>query len=184
MKKVLFFGLTLLFLATLALFLYEGMSFRHYLAHQIKGEMNIPINNQAPVKSGSKIEIAAPVGKVWQVLTDINHWPSWQGDVTEAKLNGNLREGAEFKWKAGGLSFISQIHTMHPQTSFGWTGKTIGASAIHNWFFREEAGKTVVTVEESLQGVFPRLFRKYFQSNLDRGVQKNLSELKAAAEKE
>jgi hypothetical protein len=34
--------------------------------------------------------------------------------------------------------------------------------------------------EESLHGVFPKIFKKYFQKNLDKGVQTNLQEWKAA----
>ena len=68
-------------------------------------------------------------------------------------------------------------------TDFGWTGTTPGASEIHNWFFESRGNTTIVKVEESLQGVFPRLFKPYFQKNLDAGVLKNLQELKSAAEK-
>lgn len=41
---------------------------------------------------------------------------------------------------------------------------------------------TETIVEESLQGVFPKLFKKYFQDNLDKGVLTNLTELKVASE--
>lgn len=144
--------------------------------------MNINIDENAPVKSTGKVEIKATIDKVWHILTSINDWPSWQSAVTEADLEGNLKEGAIFKWKAGGLSFSSQIHTMEPKSKFGWTGKTIGANAIHNWFFSSENGSTEVKVEESLNGIFPKLFRKYFKKNLDKGVALNLEELKRAAE--
>ncbi|WP_339916785.1 SRPBCC family protein [Yeosuana marina] len=145
--------------------------------------MNISVNENAPVKSTGKIEIHAPIDKVWQILTSINDWPSWQSEVTQSNLKENLKQGAIFKWKAGGLSFTSQIHTVEPKTKFGWTGKTFGASAIHNWSFSFENGNTVIKVEESLQGVFPKLFKNYFQKNLDKGIQLNLEDLKCASEK-
>lgn len=147
-------------------------------------EMNIPVNSKAPVKSGNSIEIDAPIDIVWKVLTEIEKWTEWQKSVTEVKLSEEIEEGKQFNWKAGGLSFKSRIHTMKPKIMFGWTGTTIGASAIHNWKFEEFNGKTKVSVEESLQGVFPILFRKYFQKNLDSGIKMNLEELKIAAEKE
>lgn len=50
--------------------------------------MKIPINQNAPVISRGKIEINAPVFKVWSVLTLINNWPEWQKDVTEAQVIG------------------------------------------------------------------------------------------------
>ncbi|MCB0464081.1 MAG: SRPBCC family protein [Aequorivita sp.] len=145
--------------------------------------MKIPINEEAPVKSHSAIVINAPTEKVWQILTKINDWPTWQSEVTESNLKEELKEGVEFRWKAGGLSFTSQIHTVEPNIKFGWTGKTFGASAIHNWFFKDEGAKTTVYVDESLQGMLPKIFKRYFQKNLDNGVQKNLMELKIASEK-
>ncbi|MBW7838547.1 MAG: SRPBCC family protein [Chitinophagaceae bacterium] len=144
--------------------------------------MNIPINNHAPAIATNQIFINAPVDTVWKILTDINNWTSWQKDVTRAVVRGNVQEGALFEWKAGGLSFKSKIHTSKPMSMFGWTGTTIGASAIHNWFFESVHNGTQVKVEESLQGIFPKLLSKYFQKNLNSGVIKNLEELKAAAE--
>lgn len=145
--------------------------------------MNIPINHDAPVKSEAMIYISAPVHVVWGVLTTIGDWPNWQADVTESALQGELKEGAEFKWKAGGIRFTSQIHTMVETTMFGWTGKTFGAFAIHNWTLEERNGDTSVRVEESLEGWLPGLFTNFFQKNLDMGVKKNLEELRSAAQK-
>lgn len=144
--------------------------------------MNININKNAPVKSANTIQINAPIDTVWHVLTDINKWPSWQKSVSESILNANLNEGSSFKWKANGISFRSVIHTIKPKTLFGWTGKTFGASAIHNWEFIQNDNVTIVHVEESLQGVLPRLFKNYFQKSLDKGMQTSLEELKTASE--
>jgi uncharacterized membrane protein len=145
--------------------------------------MNIPINEYAPVKSRNQIEIQAPLDTVWNILADIKNWTKWQAAVTETIVEEKIEEGTNFKWKAGGLSFKSKIHTSIPNIAFGWTGTTIGASAIHNWtFMKKDNNITIVIVEESLHGVFPNLFKKYFQRNLEKGVLTNLMELKAAAE--
>lgn len=186
MKKMIFYILLLIVVLTTVFFIYESNKFKNYTSSQninAPDEMNIPINKDAPVKSQSEIIIDAPTEKVWQILTNINDWPAWQKEVNESKLKAELAEGVEFKWKAGGLSFTSQIHTIDPKTKFGWTGKTFGASAIHNWFFKDDGDKTIVQVEESLQGVFPRMFKRYFQRNLDNGVNQNLMDLKTASEK-
>lgn len=186
MKKIILYLLLPVILILVVFFVVENYQFNQYISSHKRAEantMNIPINQNAPVRSHAEIVVDAPVGKVWSILTEINDWPSWQSEVTESDLKGELKKGTEFTWKAGGLSFASRIHTIAPLAGFGWTGKTFGASAIHNWFFKEESGKTVIRVEESLQGVFPKLFKGYFQTNLDHGVQKNLEDLKAASEK-
>ena len=144
--------------------------------------MNIPVNENSPVKARSKIEINAPIDSVWKILTDIHNWTNWQKAVTKTVVHGEIREGTHFDWKAGGLSFKSKIHTSIPESMFGWTGTTLGTMAVHNWFFEARDTKTFVKVEESLEGILPRLFSGYFQKNLDSGVLKNLEELKSAAE--
>lgn len=181
MKRILIL-LVVLIAGIIAFFMYENRSFETYISKPHSSDMNIPINSEAPVKSEYMLEIDAPVDTVWQILTDIENWPAWQKSVTKATIAGKVEEGARFDWKAGGLSFKSRIHTMKPMTMLGWTGTTFGASAVHNWKFEDLNGRTKVSVEESLQGVFPRLFRKYFQANLDAGVKLNLEELKMAAE--
>ncbi|MCL6523124.1 MAG: SRPBCC family protein [Thermoflavifilum sp.] len=144
--------------------------------------MNIPINEDAPVKTRNQIEINAPIDTVWEILTDIHNWPTWQKAVTKTEVFGEIKVGTKFNWKANGLSFKSKIHTVNLRAMFGWTGKTLGASAIHNWILKEKGNQTIVIVEESLQGVLPRLFRNYFQKSLNSGVMINLRELKTASE--
>ncbi|MCX7985831.1 MAG: SRPBCC family protein [Bacteroidales bacterium] len=182
MKKTII-ALALLILTFSIFNFYEKNSFNIYIKKTNKEKiMNIPINKDAPVKSKNQIEIKAPIKTVWKVLTDIKRWPKWQKAVTKTEIIGNIEEGKAFYWKADGLSFRSKIHTIKPYLAFGWTGTTIGASAIHNWTFIEKDNQTIVVVEESLQGIFPQLFKKYFQKNLDNGVLKNLQELKEYCE--
>lgn len=183
MKKILYTLLAIV-VVILFFFFYESYTFNQYIDNSNqKDNMNIPINENASVKSKNQIEIQAPIETVWQILADIKSWTKWQKAVTETIVDGKIAEGTEFKWKAGGLSFKSKIHTSKPYTAFGWTGTTIGAAAIHNWtFMKKDSNTTIVIVEESLQGVLPKMFKKYFQNNLDKGVLTNLMELKNASE--
>jgi uncharacterized protein YndB with AHSA1/START domain len=159
-------------------FQFESLKFNNYVlkAAPEKG-MKIPINEEAPIIAKSSIEINTPIEKVWTILTEVQSWPDWQTEVTEVYLSGSLKEGSFFTWKAGGLHFKSKIHTMEPLKHFGWTGETFGAMAVHNWKFEEKGGSTHVFVGESLQDVFPTLFRGYFQRNLKTGMDRNLEEL-------
>ncbi len=181
MRKILFILLIILAIIT-SFFAYEIYRLDKYISNSNKGNMNIPINENASVKSKNQIEIDAPIDTVWKILTDINNWTNWQKAVSETVVHGEIKEGTKFNWKAGGLSFKSKIHTENSKSMFGWTGTTFGASAIHNWTFEAKDNKTIVKVEESLQGLFPKLFRGYFQRNLDSGVITNLEELKIASE--
>lgn len=43
---------------------------------------------------------------------------------------------------------------------FGWTGNTIGAHAIHNWYIKNLSNGSEVVVQESLSGWSILLLRK------------------------
>jgi uncharacterized protein YndB with AHSA1/START domain len=141
------------------------------------------VNNNAPVKCSKKITINARSEKVWSVITNINNWPNWQTDIKNSKLKGGLQPNSTFVWKTGGAKVHSTLHTVEPYKQFGWTGKTYGMYAIHNWTFTETNGQTTVLVNESMQGFLAGLFKKSFNKNLEKGMQNWLELLKKESEK-
>jgi uncharacterized protein YndB with AHSA1/START domain len=141
------------------------------------------INTTAPVKCSKTITIHASSEKVWAVMTDINNWASWQTDISKPKLNGQLKSETTFDWKTGGASIHSTLHTVIPFNQFGWTGKAIGVFAIHNWTVTELDGKTIIQVDESMEGFLAGLFKKSFNKNLEKGMQTWLDLLKKECEK-
>lgn len=141
------------------------------------------INNNAPVKCSKTITIHASSGKVWAALTNINNWTTWQTDISKSKLNGELKPEATFVWKSGGVKIHSTLHAVEPLKNFGWTGKTFGMFAIHNWALTETNGKTEVSVDESMEGFYAKLFKKSFNKSLEKGIQNWLDLLKQKCEK-
>jgi uncharacterized protein YndB with AHSA1/START domain len=140
------------------------------------------INNNAPVKCSKSITIQASSEKVWSIITNINDWARWQSDITNPNLKGDLKPGSTFDWKTGGASIHSTLHTVEPSKNFGWTGKTFGMYAIHNWQLSESNGQTIVTVDESMEGFLAGLLKKSFNKNLEKGMQKWLELLKSECE--
>jgi uncharacterized protein YndB with AHSA1/START domain len=118
----------------------------------IKAQHAKQINTKAPVQCSKTILINAKAERVWAVITAIDHWADWQRDISKPKLNGSLATGTTFDWKTGGARIHSTIHTVEPFHSFGWTGKTTGMYAIHNWTLTEEDRQTRVSVDESMEG--------------------------------
>lgn len=141
------------------------------------------INNNAPVKCSKTITINASSEKVWAVMTNIDNWVNWQTDISKSKLNGELKQETTFDWKTGGAKIHSTLHTVEPFRNFGWTGKTFGMFAIHNWKLIETNGYTKVSVDESMEGIFAKLFKKSFNKNLEKGMQNWLELLKQKCEK-
>jgi hypothetical protein len=147
-----------------------------------KNIMNIGINENAPVVAKNEILINAPIEKVFSTLKDINNWINWRHSISKCNLIEPLAENAKFKWSSDGLNYKSTIHTIK-EDAFGWTGTTIGAYAIHNWFFEEINGKTLMKVEESLEGFFIRLMKKSMKEKLEKIIITDMTELKTECEK-
>lgn len=141
------------------------------------------INNNAPVTCSKTITVNAHREKVWTVLTNIDNWASWQTDIAKSKLNGELTPTTTFDWKTGGAKIHSTLHTVEPFKNFGWTGKTFGMYAIHNWTLTEVNGKTKVSVDESMEGFLAKLLKTSFNKNLEKGMQNWLDLLKKECEK-
>ena len=140
------------------------------------------IDRNAPVIIDDMVYINAPSEKVWDVLTDINNWAKWMDNVSYCQLNGELKEQTTFDWKASGTKIRSVIHTVDPQRFIGWTGKTMGLKAVHNWSFTWENGQTKVFVEESMDGWGARILKNILRKSLLKDMEKSLQLLKTTCE--
>jgi uncharacterized protein YndB with AHSA1/START domain len=140
------------------------------------------INKSAPAFARREILIHAPVEMVWRIQTDIENWPQWQPDITFAVLDGDLKEGTTFHWKAQGLGITSRLHTVQPPNRIGWTGTAPGMSAIHNWTFEARGNDTLVTTEESLAGWLTRLMLLLDKHFLEKSLEASLQRLKKQVE--
>lgn len=141
------------------------------------------VNKQAPVVGASETEIAADPELVWEVLTAIDRWPSWNPQVKSMDLQGAVAEGSQFRWKAGPGTITSTIQRADPPRLIAWTGKTLGIDAIHEYRLEPRDGKTLVQTEESYEGLVARLFRGPLQKTLDSALGEGLGYLKAEAER-
>lgn len=138
----------------------------------------------APVYQKKCTIINATPERVWRILTDIDQWPKWMGNVRKAKINGPLLPDTTFKWHASGFSINSTIHIVEPFSNFGWSGRSMGIFAIHNWSLTSFDGATSVTVSESMQGLVARIFRKSLNRMLENDMIKSLEYLRIECEKE
>jgi uncharacterized protein YndB with AHSA1/START domain len=140
------------------------------------------IQEQAPVVAGAEIEIDAEPAAVWDVLSDIESWPTWNPEVKSVSLEGELTEGTEFHWKAGGFRISSTLRYVEPPHTIVWTGRMMGLDAVHVWRLEEEQGATRVRTEESWNGIWARLFRRSLVRVLVRSLGTGLLHLKEAVE--
>jgi uncharacterized protein YndB with AHSA1/START domain len=143
----------------------------------------VEIDRSAPAIAEAETEIAADPETVWGVLTDLENWPSWNPDVSAVTLEGDLREGAIFRWKGGRATITSTIQEVEPPSLIGWTGKTTGIEAVHVWRLAPHDGGTLVRTEESWQGLLVRLIRGSMRKSLQKAVYDGLAHLKTEAER-
>jgi uncharacterized protein YndB with AHSA1/START domain len=141
------------------------------------------VNRAAPVVASCETEITAAREVVWNVLTDIEQWPSWNPEVKSVSMRGPLSEGSEFRWKAGPGTITSRVEHVRPPRRVSWSGQSLGLKAMHVDALESHDGTTLVRTEESLDGLVARLFRARLQRKLEGALVGTLRHLKAEAER-
>jgi hypothetical protein len=141
------------------------------------------INRAAPVVGRSETKVFATREVVWDVLTGIEQWPSWNPDVRSVSMNGSLAEGSVFRWKSGPGTITSTLEHVEAPRRVAWSGKAFGLQAIHVYALEARDGTTSVRTEESYDGLVARLFRGRLQKTLDGALANGLRHLKAEAER-
>ncbi len=61
-----------------------------------------------------EVEINAPVEKVWQVITDPNHWPEWFPGVDSVSTATPVSAGGTFDYTTDGKTGHGKIVKMEP----------------------------------------------------------------------
>jgi uncharacterized protein YndB with AHSA1/START domain len=142
----------------------------------------VNINRDAPATAEGEVQISANPDTVWQVLADLERWPTWNPDIRSIALDGPLAPGSVFRWKAG-TSLTSTLQVVDRPRELAWTGTTMGINAVHVFRFEPRDGGTRASSEESWEGLLPRLFKRYSRRTLDRGIRTMLARLKVESER-
>ena len=141
------------------------------------------INQSAPVIAHEQLRIAADVQTVWDVLSDLEHWPSWNKAVSSVSVHGPVASGTSFDWKAGPGTIKSRIAEVDAPNRIVWTGVTFGIRAVDAFSFEPADGGTLVREDESWEGLLARLFRSRMERTLSSSLRDGLRSLKAEAER-
>ena len=147
------------------------------------GGLRSEVNELAPVRSSSEIEIAATPDVAWDVLTAFEAWPSWNPEIKSVTLEGGVEAGSQFRWKSGPGTITSVIQDVEAPRRIAWTGKSFGITAIHLYKLEQLGTRTLVMTEETYEGTVARLFNGVLRKKLERVLQSGLRHLKAEAER-
>jgi uncharacterized protein YndB with AHSA1/START domain len=140
------------------------------------------IDTKASLQAQKELLINAPIERVWQILTTINAWATWQNDVANAHLEGRLKAGTRFVWKAGGMNITSILQEVEENKIISWTGVAFGTYAVHVWEFQKIGDTTRVITRESLAGWLPAMIKIFKPTFLEDSLKKVLESLKNCAE--
>jgi len=140
--------------------------------------------NGASVTGRAETHINAAPETVWEVLTRLENWPSWNSDVKWMRFDGPLAPGTEFRWKAGPGTIVSTIDRVEPPRYTSWHGRTLTIDAYHEWWLEPRDGGTLVRTEEPFFGALARLLQWPLQKMLDKSFADALERLKREAERQ
>jgi uncharacterized protein YndB with AHSA1/START domain len=144
----------------------------------------VEIDRSASVRVEHEVEIAAPIQVVWEVLTNVEQWPSWFSEGESVSLAGALAPGATMRMKGRGTGTIkATIQRVESPHLFAWTSRMPGISAISVWRLEGCEDGTRVARGESIGGVLARVLRSALQRKLDGFTATWLRDLKAEAER-
>ncbi|MGV9615048.1 SRPBCC family protein [Nocardia xishanensis] len=157
------------------------------------------IDPAAPIHYRTETFIKAPLDTIWNLQTDVEHWPSWQQPVTsnERLDSGPLQPGSQFRWTtpvpatattpATMLTITSTVQQIQPQQCIRWSGPAIGDgigidNGIHVWTFTPVEGGVLVRTEENWNGAQVEADVATSTRFLGAGLEAWLADLRTAAE--
>ena len=145
--------------------------------------MNTPtdIDRTAPVLAHHQIDIRAPLTTVWQLHTAVNAWPTWNREITAAKIDGAFAPGNSFTWTSYDFTITSTIYDVVNGSRILWGGTANGITGIHEWVFDTIARGVHVTTNESFAGQPVEADKAQMQALLDASLTAWLERLKITA---
>ncbi|OBA59402.1 polyketide cyclase [Mycobacterium sp. 1100029.7] len=132
------------------------------------------------------IEIDAARQLVWDVFTDVEHWPDWTASVTSlVGLDGpELAVGRRFAIKQPGMQkLVWQVTELDPGTSWTWVQRSPGAlvTARHD-VTSQPGGRTLVRQQLDQSGLLGAFVGRLMAKKTKRFLELEAQGLKARSE--
>ncbi len=133
-----------------------------------------------------RIDVQAPVERVWEVLRDVERWPEWAPTVTSVRRldDGPLTVGARARVEQPRIPPTEYVVTeLEPARSFTWvaTGPGVRTTARH-LLERLDAGTTRVTLAVEQAGPVGAVMGRVYRRLTDRYLSAEADGLKARSE--
>ncbi len=136
-----------------------------------------------------KIEIQAPLSRVWQVFASLAAWERWNSVCQDCCLleGEEMAAGTCFAFKLRPyrlpIEIQLRITKCDPGREVVWEGKRLGVYGVHRFAFQEQGDKVILTSTEELGGPLFFLSRLLFvPQRLHQLSKQLLQDIKKAAE--
>lgn len=137
----------------------------------------------------TEIEIAAPIGVVWETLTDLAAYPEWNPFIVSADGRAEVGERLANRMQPPGgkaVTFKPTITVVEAPVAFEWFGR-LGLPGIfdgrHSFDLAPtENGGTLVTQSEEFDGILVRFLRKSLDTQTVAGFEAMNAALEARVE--
>ncbi|TKK89025.1 molecular chaperone Hsp90 [Herbidospora galbida] len=140
------------------------------------------IDDRAPVRNTSSIEIDASPAEVWALLSDLRGWERWWPEHKVLEL-GEIAPGERYRWRLGGVKISSRFAVVTEGRELTWSGVVLGLyrAVDRNLVEPLPGGRTRMTISESLAGPLAGLL--YPAAKLRAGHERFLDAIKKEAER-
>lgn len=132
------------------------------------------------------IEIDAPPQLVWEVFSDVEHWPDWTASVTSlVGLDGPaLAVGRRFAIKQPGMQkLVWQVSEIEPGASWTWVQRSPGSMVTaRHYVDAQPGGRTLVRQQLDQRGPLGALVGRLMVKKTKRFLQLEAQGLKARSE--
>ena len=139
--------------------------------------------SRPPIEIRNETVIRASAERVWDLLTDVERWPSWYRACRWVRLEPAAGP-VSFRWKAHPVELRSTVVTSDRPHTFGITADGRGVHAERTFTIRPalDGLSSVVVSHETQVGWLPWLGRVYVAPRLHAANQQMFADLARAAE--
>jgi uncharacterized membrane protein len=132
------------------------------------------------------VEIDAPPQLVWDVFSDVEHWPDWTASVTSlvGRDGPALAVGKRFAIKQPGMQkLVWKVTEIDPGSSWTWVQRSPGVlvTASH-WVTAQPGGRTLVRQRLDQRGALGALVGRLMVKKTKRFLELEAQGLKARSE--
>lgn len=132
------------------------------------------------------IEIDAPPQLVWDVFSDVEHWPDWTPSVTSlVGLDGSaLAVGRRFAIKQPGMAkLVWKVTEIDPGSSWTWVQRSPGVNVTaRHYVTAQPGGRTLVRQQLDQRGALGALVGRLMVKKTKRFLALEAQGLKARSE--